>query len=231
MEKYGGFRGLSLRKQGAFLGKKKEESERQTYGKVDGKVAFEAWMDDRIMVTRIGVGGIDGLHAAIEAKDEVVEIETKAEAIRHGYLSPELVEAELTARLVGIVAYGPNVARIEESGSIDFPKKMGTILYVHVQLHVARLIDEVDTSVLSLKRTRPQAAHRPSAHAVGTAAEVTLLVGQDVAVAVGIGNAKADMEREGIVGRESEALGEVKVALDILRIGDIEQSVLVQTVL
>ena len=80
-------------KQGTFLGKKKEESERQTYGKVDGKVAFEAWMDDGIMVTRVGVGGIDGLHTAIEAKDEVVEIETKAETIRHGYLSPDFFEA------------------------------------------------------------------------------------------------------------------------------------------
>ena len=48
--------------------------ERQTDGKVEGEVALEIGMDDGIVVTRIGIGRIDGLHTAVETKDEVIEV-------------------------------------------------------------------------------------------------------------------------------------------------------------
>ncbi len=206
-------------------------SEGQTDSEMDGKVALETRMDDGEMVASVGVGRVDGLHARIEAEDEIVEVETDAQPVGHGYLTPELIEAELPTGLVGIVAEGPDVAGIDKGGTIDFPEQMGSILDVHVELDVARLVDEVDAPVGTLEGAWAQASDRPPPDAVGPAAEVALLVGQDAAVAVGHGHAQAEVDRERILGREAEALGEVEIDLGVFGIGYVEEGVLPLAVL
>ena len=134
--------------------------EGQSDCKVEREVALEVGMDNGIVVARIGVGRVDGLHTCIKAHDK--EVGTKAHTVSHGYLSPEGVEVELSARLVCIVADGPDVAGIEEDGSIEFPEHVGAVLHVHVEFHISRLVDEVDASVCALERARTKTAHRPS---------------------------------------------------------------------
>ena len=50
--------------------------ERQAYGEVEGKVAFEAGMKKGEMLLVVSLeGGIDGFHTQVEADDEIVEVQ------------------------------------------------------------------------------------------------------------------------------------------------------------
>ena len=166
-----------------------QDLERQADGEVQREVALEAGINDGEVLLGGGVGRIYCLHAAVETQDEVVEVETNAQTVGNGQLPPEGIEAELPARLFRIFADGPNVAGIDKCGSVNLPEYVGTIFQIQVQLHVARLVDKVDAPVLALERTGAETAHRPAAHAVGTATEVTFLVRQNGAVAEGEGYA------------------------------------------
>ena len=164
--------------------------EGQTDGKMEGEVATDSGVDDGIVGgTLVLIGGIDCLHTEIEAKDEEVEIETKTQSIGHRHLLEDIGEAELSAGLVGIVAQCPDVARIDKQGSGEFPKQLCPIFEVEVEFHVARLVDEVDLTVFACKASGTESSHRPASHTVGSSREISLLEGQDGAVAVGIGNA------------------------------------------
>ena len=178
------------------------------------------------MLVGVAVGGVDGLHAHVETQDEVVEVEAQAQTVGHGQLLVELVEAELSAGLFGIVAQRPDVARIDEGSSIELPEEEGAIFEVEVELHIARLVDEVDAAVGTTERARSQSAHAPSAHRVGTAREVALLEGQHSAVAVGPGNAEVGMRHELVVGVELPQVRVVEVELHVLGIGNTEERVL-----
>ena len=56
-------------------GNGQSSSEGQAYSKVQAAVARQVGMDDGIMVACVRVGGVYGLHASIEAQDEIVEVE------------------------------------------------------------------------------------------------------------------------------------------------------------
>lgn len=204
--------------------------ERQTDSKVDREVALEVGVDDGIMLgTR--VGRVDGLHTTIEAEDEVVEIEAKTKAIGNGDLTPEGVEAELTARLILVITHRPDVTGIDKQGTVYLPEHMAAVLGIHVELDVTRLIDEVDATVGTHVGTRAKTTDAPSTHTVGTATEVALLVGQNRAVAIGVCDTKADVHSQRVTLVETETLGKVEVALDIFGIGDVEEGVLALLVL
>ena len=83
---------------------REKKSEGKSYGEMELEVAAEAGMQDGIMLVGVAVGGIDGLHTHVETQDEVVEVEAQAQTVGHGQLLVELVEAELSAGLFGIVA-------------------------------------------------------------------------------------------------------------------------------
>ena len=200
--------------------------ERHSHSKVEREVALEAWMCDRVVAVVVGIGGMDSLHAGIEPQNEVVEVETKAESVRDGYLSPKLIEAELPARLVLVVADGPDVARIDEGRSVQLPEEMGAILHVEVELDVARLVDEVNLSVGTLKAAGTKLADTPATHAVGTAAEVALFVRQNVGVAVGNSDAEGCMQRQRVVLVDEKTLAESHIELGILCVSDFEKRVL-----
>ena len=111
------------------------------------------------------------------------------------------------------------------------PEQMGTVLGIHVQLDVARLIDEIDAAVASVVGAGPQLSHTPSSHTVGTAAEVALFIGQDGAVAVWECHACSQVEGKGVAVVYPEALGQVKVELYIFGVCDVEECILVLAVL
>lgn len=199
-------------------------SKRVADGEVEGKVAAEVGVHQRIAVAPLA-GRVYGLHACVEAQDEEVEVEADADAVGHGYLTIETVEAELPAQLVHVVAECPDVAGIDIDCSLQFPEELGAVFDVDVELDVARLEHEVDVAAIRLVAARPEAAHRPAAHAVGTAREVAFLERQYLGVAVGICHPEAEVEDESVALVDEEVFDEVEVALDILGIGDVEYRV------
>ena len=128
--------------------------ERQTYCEVEGKVTAQSWMDDGEMLLLIFIGGIDGLHTHVETHNEVIEVQAQTQSIADCYLFPESIKMELSARLVLVVADSPDITGIHEQGSAEFPEQAGTILYVHIKLHIARLVDEVNAPVMTDKTSR-----------------------------------------------------------------------------
>jgi len=124
---------------------------------MEGEVAAEDGMGDGVVTSTV-VGGVDGFHACIEADDEEVEVHTEAESVGDGYLAVEAVEAECSAWLVGIVADGPDVTGIDEEGSVELPEEVGAVFDAEVELEVARLVDEVDTTVGTIVGTRSERA-------------------------------------------------------------------------
>ena len=87
------------------------------------EVATEAWIDYRVMLATVGVGRVDGLHAHVQAHDEIVEIKAQTKAVGHGYLLVELIELELSARLVLIVLDSPNIARSTKKAPLNFQNR------------------------------------------------------------------------------------------------------------
>ena len=83
-------------------------------------------MDDGEMLAGVGVDGVDGFHAGIEANDKVVEVESQAEAVAGSKLFIESIEAELSSWLIGVVAEGPYVTCVDKSGGGKFPKYLRT---------------------------------------------------------------------------------------------------------
>lgn len=66
--------------------------------------------------------GVVGFEAKVEAEQEVGEIHAQAQAVGGCYLFVKFVELEHTAGLRGIVADGPDIARIDEDTDFEHPK-------------------------------------------------------------------------------------------------------------
>ena len=109
--------------------------ERQSYGEVEGKVAVEVVVKDGVVVAAC-VGWVDGFHSGIEADDEEVGVHAETDAVTNCDFFPEGVEVELTSRLVFVFADSPDVARIDESGSAEFPEEFGSVFETEVELDV-----------------------------------------------------------------------------------------------
>ena len=119
------------------------KSEWVSHGEVEGEVTVKVGMYHWIAMLAAGIGRIDGLHTTIEAEDEEVEVEADTKAISKGYLLIELIRLELAAWLAGIVAYGPDIARIYEDGTLNFPEQLATKLQAGIELDITCLIEEV----------------------------------------------------------------------------------------
>ena len=196
----------------------KQASEGKSYGKVEGKVAAKARMQNRIVLARSGMGWVHGLHAEVEAQDKVVEIQSETKSVGHSQFAEETMEAELPALLVGIIAQGPDVSGINEGCTVEFPEEERAVFEVQVDFHVARLVDEVDASAGAPEATRPQFAHAPATHRVGTTREIAFLERQNRTVAIGIGNAEISMGHELVVLVEGPEARVVEVELGVLRV-------------
>ncbi len=193
---------------------------------MEGKVARKARIDNRIMLAPGAVSRIDGFHTAIKADDEIIEIQTNAQTIGHGYLLVELAEAELSARLVGIIARVPNIAGVNKESAVELPEKMGAVFKTEVEFQIAGLVDEVDFTIGAHVATGTQAAHIPAAHTVCSSGKITLFIGHNGGVAVWNGQSESQMESHRIAVVDDHAFGVVEIELRILRINDVEEFIL-----
>ena len=108
------------------------------------------------MLSAILVCGIYSLHAHIESQDKIVEIEPHAQTVCRSELVIEFSDIKLSSRLVRIFPQRPNIAAIDEQGTVELPKEVGTILDAEVEFEVTRLIDEVDAAVSSVIFSRTE---------------------------------------------------------------------------
>ena len=129
--------------------------ERQSHSEVEGKVAVEVVVEDRVVVSAF-VGRIDGFHTRIEADDEKVGIHAEADAVAHGDLFPEPAKLEFTLRLILVGTDGPDITCIDKGGSTEFPEELGTVFEAQVQFEVTRLVEEVNALVFSVVATRTE---------------------------------------------------------------------------
>lgn len=201
-------------------------SEGQADGEMEGGVAIEIGIKQGIVVATVVVSRIDGLHTEVQTNDKIGKIEAHAQTIGHRNLLVEGVKTKLSTRLLVIVAKCPDVTSIDERRSIQFPEKMRTILEVHVQLYVARLVDKVDATVRATEFARTEATHAPTTHAICATAEIAFLERQNRAIAIGQRHAESKMQGYGVALVDAKTLGEIEVHLGILRIGNVEQRVL-----
>ena len=86
---------------------------------MEGEVAAQDRMGDGIMLALVVIGWVDGFHAHVEAKDEIVEIESHTQTIGCCYLLVELVYLELSPWLVGVISQCPNITGVNEQGPVE----------------------------------------------------------------------------------------------------------------
>ena len=104
----------------------------QSHSEVEGKITIEVVMEDGVVVTPF-VSRVDGFHTCIEANDEKVGIHAKTNAITHSNLLPESAKAECTSRLVFVSTDGPYITCIDEGGTTEFPKELGTVFKAQIR--------------------------------------------------------------------------------------------------
>ena len=187
------------------------------------KIPFQIRMPQGIMLVPVGISRIDGLHASVEAEDEIIEVQPQAETVCNSHLLIEVFETELSSRLFRITAQCPDVPGIHEGGTIQFPEQMRAILCIQVQLHVARLVDEVYPAVHATELARPEFPHAPAPDRVGSAGKIAFLEGEDGTVPVREGDTDAAMQCQCVAVIEVENLRVREVELGILGISDVEQ--------
>ena len=154
-------------------------SEWQSDGKMELEVTPKTRVQQRQVSGAATDGRIDGFHGAVEAEDEVAEIQAEAHSVGCGYLFPEAVQAELATGLFVVLAESPDVAGIDEEASVQLPEEVRSPLGAEVQLQVACLANKVYASIRPAEASRSEASDAPAANAVGTTREVTFFVGQN----------------------------------------------------
>ena len=84
-------------------------------------VALEGGMYEWPML--LSASWIVSLDAHVDTNEEIVEVKTQTQAIGCRQLLVEAVEAKHTARLVFVVANGPNVAHVDKRRKFDYPEQ------------------------------------------------------------------------------------------------------------
>ena len=82
------------------------------------------------------VGGMDS-DTQVETKDEVFEIVAKTETCAYGQILEETAGCELATRMGVVTVHEPDVAGIDEEGTLQFLDDGKTIFGIEFQLHVA----------------------------------------------------------------------------------------------
>lgn len=121
-------------------------SEGESYGEMQCKVTSEIGMDEREAFAARVDGGIDGLHAAVEAQHEVTQVQSQTQSVGYGNLLVELIKLKDTSGLVGIVANGPDITGIYKDCSLKLPEQFTPVFNTGIQLDISRLIQEVSIS-------------------------------------------------------------------------------------
>ena len=193
---------------------------------MESEVALQVMVQDGIMVFLFLIGRVDGFHAHVETKDEIVEIQAHTQSIGHGNLFVELIDFELSSGLFLILPQRPDVSSIDEECAIEFPEQVCAVFHVDIEFHITRLVDEVDGTIRTLERARTKSSDAPSPHRVGTSREIPLLEWQHPAVAIRIGHTDVEMHHQRVHMVEAENPGVVEITFHILGEGDVEECAL-----
>lgn len=137
-----------------------------------------------------------GFETEVEAEQKVCEVHAQADAVGGRNLFGEVAEAEKSARLVGVAAYGPYVAGVDEYRPLENPEEFVAVFEVEYQRYVAALIYEVGYGVACVVGAGAEGAHTPSAHTVCSSGIETFLERNHSGVAVGVADAEAGVERQ-----------------------------------
>ena len=138
---------------------------------MEGEVATEIGMNQRIVSLAVLVCRIDSLHAGIETQEEIVQVQPETKSIGYRYLLPTCIPSELSSRLVLVVTKRPDIAGIYKEGSVKLPEQVYTQLGTHVKFHVAGLVDKVYIAVVADEGAGTKTSYAPATHTVGTTAE------------------------------------------------------------
>ena len=206
-------------------------SEWQTDGEMEGQVTTQVWVYQRIMgfFLRL-IGRIDGLHAEVEAQDEVVEVQPETESVTDCQILDHIMDLKLSARLLRIVAQCPNISCISKNSSVEFPEQTGTIFQIDIQLQVTGLGDEIDAPVFILVSTRPQTSDTPASHAVCATREIALLKWLYLTVSIRIGDANTKMKDQLVACSFQDISCKIEIRLYILRIGNVKDLILSEVI-
>ena len=80
---------------------------------MERKVTVEFRLQERELVLS-RVYGVNGLHTSVETDNQVIEVETNPQAIRHGQLLVEPVETESRFLLFNIIVYVPDISCVDK---------------------------------------------------------------------------------------------------------------------
>lgn len=158
-------------------------SEGIAYGQMEGDCIFEAAKVEIGGLACI-VGGMDS-DTQVETKDEVFEIVAKAETCAYGQILEEAAGGELAAGMGVIAVHEPDIAGIDEEGTLQFVDDGESVLGIEFQFHVARLVEIGASPRGVLITARADAAHGKGPDAVGSANVEEFAVGCIVGVAEG----------------------------------------------
>ena len=84
-------------------------------------VTVPVWVYDRPVF--LSGGRIVGFHAEVKSEQEVCEVEAQSQPVGSGNLFPESVEVEHASRLIFVIVYCPDVARVGKQCSLDDPEE------------------------------------------------------------------------------------------------------------
>lgn len=195
---------------------KQKYLKRVANGEVEGGVAVPVGRDEGPWP--LSHRRIMRLHAEVEAKEEVVEVHSDTKTIGSSKLLVELIKSKDSSLLEGIIAYGPDVAYIDEGPKFEHPEEFCSILGTCYQSDIATLVDEVTHGVAPGVGSRTKSTHRPSTHSVGTSAIKTLLKRQHLRVAIRHTDSAAYTECHGIPLVETMEKRIVSLQFEILGI-------------
>lgn len=119
--------------------------ERITHGEVERAVAPPAWVDEGPGLGSLG--RIVGLHAQVEAEQEVGEVHAQTEAVAGRYLLVERIEVEHSSGLVLVVVDRPDVTGVYECSEFEHPEELGSVFHAGEHVDVTALVHEVGDEV------------------------------------------------------------------------------------
>ena len=197
------------------------ESERIANGKVETEAVLEF---AHIVVGRFAcvVGGMNA-YTEVETEDEELEVVADTKACAHCHGLEETTITEATTRVLVIAVHEPHIACIEEECALKGVDQGETILGIHLQLGVARLVKVSATPRGVLIATRADAAHGEGTDAVGTADVEEFAVRGVVGVAISPNAAHKHTGGHRGLLRDVEGVLEGELELEELRIRGEEQ--------
>lgn len=162
------------------------------------------------------LSGIMGFHSHVETEQEIIEVHAQANAVSSGQFLIERLETEKSSRLVRIILYSPNIARVYEDRPLEHPEELVAVFQIEYKRYVTALVYEIAYRIPGIIRSGAEGTHAPSTHTVGSSRIEPLLKRHHGGVAVRPCQAESSMERDGVSIRETMVDRVIDLPLKIL---------------